>query len=117
MNATGRIDVTLVVYEAAKKLETLEGLRDFSAYDFTQIVAGFHKAALDENIKGDPDDPHWSPIRRQEIEFWEAVADYLMAREVEDAGVASGSYVHPVRRGGLAWFGRLEVANNMGRLL
>lgn len=87
MGASGRIDVTREVYEAARKLETLEGLREFSAYDYAQIVAGFHKAALDENIKGDPGDPHWIPMRRHEIAFWEAVADYLMAREVEDAGV------------------------------
>lgn len=87
MKATSRIDVKREVYEAAKKLETLEGLREFSAYDFAQIVAGFHQAALEQNIKGDPDDPHWIPMRRQEIAFWEAVADFLLAREVEDAGV------------------------------
>lgn len=78
-----KIDVKRDVYEAAKKLENLDGLRGFDCYNFAEIIADFHQRQLDRNREGDPEDPFWIPMREQEIRFWQDVAEYLMALEYE----------------------------------
>ena len=72
-----RIDIDQEVYEAAKKLDTLDQLRGFDSYNFAEILVQFHQRLLDQLLAADPDDHHWIAVRKDEIAFWSAVVDYM----------------------------------------
>jgi len=78
-----RIEVAREVYEAARRLDLLDGLQGHDGEHFAQFAADYFRRQLDELKAAEMPDAEVIAAREWQVAFWQDVTDYMQAIELE----------------------------------
>ena len=78
-----RIEVPREVYEAARRLELLDGLQGHDGVHFAQFAAEYFRRQLEELKAAEMPDAEVIAAREWQVAFWQDVIDYMQAIELE----------------------------------